>query len=256
MTFMTFIIAEAGVNHNGEFDAALRLCDAAKQAGADAVKFQYFKSQILWGDDRIAHLELIDEECRELAAYCREIGIELIVTPFHAEGVEFVQSLGVKRMKIASGCINRWPILDAIAPGLPVILSTGMSRWDEIQEAVNRIDNPLTLLHCTSSYPCPPQEVNLTAMEALREFGFPVGFSDHTEDGVCAIAAAALGAVVIEKHLTLDRSQPGPDHQASIDPAAFGQMVKAIRQVERALGDGVKRVMPGEQALRKVWGRG
>jgi len=252
---MIFIIAEAGVNHNGDYKTAWKLCDEAKAAGADAIKFQYFKSQKLWGDDRIKNLELDDTEFIALAWHCQDIGIEFMATPFHPEGVHFLQSLGVKRMKIASGCINRWEILDAIDPKLPVILSTGMSRWDEIQQAVNRLDNPMTLLHCTSVYPCPMEEVNLGAMETLKEFGLPVGFSDHTENGVCAIAAAALGATVIEKHLTLDRQQAGPDHQASIDPPTFYMMVHAIRQVEKALGDGVKRVMPGEQALRKAWGR-
>ena len=252
---MTFIIAEAGVNHNGDFPTAFKLCDAAKECGADAVKFQHFSSQKLWGDDRIKHLELCEAEFVNIAWHCKDIGIELIVTPFDGPAVEFVQMLGVKRMKVASGCINRWEILDAIDPKLPVLLSTGMSRWDEIEAAIHRLDNPLTLLHCTSVYPCPPDQVNLLAMETLSEFGFPVGFSDHTDDDVCAIAAAALGATVIEKHLTLDRNQEGPDHKSSISPWGFEAMVKAIRQVEAALGDGVKRVMPGEQPLRKAWRR-
>lgn len=252
---MTFIVAEAGINHGGKYDEAVKLVDAAKGSGADAVKFQCFSSQKLWGDDRIAHLELCEAEFVDLSWHCKDVGIELMITPFDAQAVEFVQMLGVKRMKIASGCINRWEILDAIDPKFPVILSTGMSTWDEIQVAVNRLYNPLTLLHCTSVYPCPMEEVNLSAMDTLREFGFPVGFSDHTNDPICSIAAAALGATVIEKHLTLDRHQDGPDHLASIEPDMFWDMVKSIRQVERALGDGVKRVMPGETVLRKAWGR-
>ena len=252
---MTFIIAEAGVNHNGDFPTAFKLCDIAKECGADAVKFQHFSSQKLWGDDRIAHLELCEAEFVNLSWHCKDIGIELMVTPFDAKAVEFVQMLGVKRMKIASGCINRWDILDAIDRKLPVILSTGMSNPDEIEMAINRISNPLTLLHCTSIYPCPPEAVNLLAIDHLSNFGFPVGFSDHTDDDVCAIAAVALGAVVIEKHLTLDRDQPGPDHKASITPWGFEAMVKAIRQLEKALGDGEKRVMEGERELRKAWKR-
>jgi len=250
---MTFIIAEAGVNHNGDYVEAYKLCDAAKASGADAVKFQVFNSKKLWGDSRIEHLELHEAEFVNLAWHCHDIGIEFMATPFDADAVRFVEQLGVKRMKIASGCINRWEILDAIYPKLPVILSTGMSRWDEIQAAVNRLDNPLTLLHCTSSYPCAPEDVNLTAIETLREFGLPVGFSDHTQDTTCAIAAAALGATVIEKHLTLYRGQRGPDHLSSIEPDEFSKMVQAIRTVEKALGDGVKRVMPCETELRKVW---
>ena len=249
---MTFIIAEAGVNHNGDYRTAWQLCGEAKKSGADAVKFQLFSSQKLWGDDRIKHLELSEGELANLAWHCKDIGIEFLCTPFDADAVRFLNPL-VKRMKIASGCINRWEIIDAIDTKLPVILSTGMSRWDEIQAAIYRLDNPLTLLHCTSSYPCQPEEVNLLAMETLSQFGFPVGFSDHTENGVCAIAAAALGATVIEKHLTLDRSQPGPDHQSSIDPTTFYMMVQSIRTVEKALGDGVKRVMSSEAELRKAW---
>ena len=250
---MTFIVAEAGVNHGGVYTEAVKLCDAAFDAKADAVKFQCFSSQKLWGDDRIKHLELSQAEFVNLSWHCKDIGIEMMVTPFDSEAVEFVQQLGVKRMKVASGCINRWEILDAIDPKLPVILSTGMSRWDEIQAAVYRLDNPLTLLHCTSAYPCPPEDVNLLAMDALSQFGFPVGFSDHTDNIVCAIGAVALGATVIEKHLTLDRNQDGPDHQSSIEPATFAEMVRSIRLLERSLGDGHKRVMPSEAALRKLW---
>ena len=249
---MIFLIAEAGVNHNGDYRTALQLCGEAKKAGADAVKFQCFSSQKLWGDDRIAHLELMDAQLMKISLHCQAMGIEFLCTPFDVEAVEFVSPL-VKRMKIASGCINRWDILDTIDSRMPIILSTGMSRWDEINAAVNHLDNPLTLLHCTSVYPCPLEEVNLLAMDDLREFGLPVGFSDHTENSTCAIAAAALGATVIEKHLTLSREQPGPDHQSSIEPAEFADMVQAIRTVEKALGDGVKRVMPSEQPLRKLW---
>ena len=249
---MTFIIAEAGVNHNGDYRTALHLCGEAKKAGADAVKFQCFVSQKLWGDDRIKCLELSRDTFLRLARHCADIDIEFMCTPFDVEAVQFLNPL-VKRMKISSGCINRWDILEAVGPNLPLIVSTGMSQWEEIAQTVNRVDNPMTLLHCTSIYPCPPEEVNLLAMDDLREFGLPVGFSDHTEDGVCAIAAAALGAAVIEKHLTLDSNQLGADHAASIEPLEFARMVSAIRTVGKALGDGIKRVMPGEQALRKLW---
>mgnify|MGYP001596766613 CR=1 FL=1 len=249
---MTFIIAEAGVNHNGDYRTAWQLCGDAKKAGADAVKFQLFSSQKLWGDDRIKHLELSEAQLTNLAWHCKDIDIEFLCTPFDADAVRFLNPL-VKRMKIASGCINRWEILDAIDPKLPVLLSTGMSRWDEIRAAVNRLDNPLTLLHCTSIYPCPPEQVNLTAMQTLSEFGYPVGFSDHTDNEFCAVVAVGLGATVIEKHMTLDRTQDGPDHLSSVDPVTFHRMVAAIRYVEKALGDGVKVVQPGEIELRKAW---
>lgn len=249
-----FIIAEAGVNHNGDFKTAVKLCDAAKAAHADAVKFQCFTSRSLWGDDRIEHLELSAAEFLNLSWHCRDIGIEFMATPFDPEWMKFLCDIGVKRMKVASGCISRRDILQAIPETMPVILSTGMSTWTEIGEAVRALyPRSLTLLQCTSSYPCAPQDVHLRSMDSLRQYWHSVGFSDHTENGVAAIAAAALGATVIEKHLTLDRSQEGPDHKASVEPTTFGLIVQSIRQVETMMGDSVKAVRKCEGQLRKAW---
>lgn len=261
---MIFVVAEAGVNHNGDYRTALELCDAARLSGANAVKFQCFSSQKLWGDDRIKHLEFDYSQFEGVASYCDGLGIEFMCTPFDVGAVEFLNPL-VKRMKISSGCIAKHDLLFAVArTKLPFILSTGMSNARDIGGALailsgievdkkEVLEKNGTLLHCTSAYPCPPEDVNLLAMKSLEAFGLPVGFSDHTENGACAIAAAALGATVIEKHLTLSRSQAGPDHQSSIEPASFTMMVQAIRTVEKALGDGIKRVMPGEVELRKAW---
>ena len=249
---MTFIIAECGVNHGGKFETALKLVDAAKGTGADAVKFQLFDSRKLWGDDRIAHLELSPSQMLDIRAYCSAVGIEFMCTPFGVEEALFLKPL-VQRMKIASGCLGRRDLLEAVRD-LPVILSTGMATPPEIDEALWHLDHDVTLLHCTSAYPCRLEDVNLRAMITLSNFyGFPVGYSDHTSGITVAIAAVALGAAVIEKHLTLDRNAVGPDHKASITPREFKGMVMAIREVEAALGDGVKRVMPSDEALRKVW---
>ena len=250
-----FIIAECGVNHDGSVDKAKRLIDSAKAAGADAAKFQYFSSQKLWKDDRLKHLELRFSEFVLLHRYCEQVGIEFMCTPFGVEEVTLLRQL-VKRWKIASGCITRIPILQAVRDtGLPIILSTGMSTLQEIAAAEQVLwDGDLTLLHCTSAYPCPIDQVNLRAMTELRDtFRTPVGYSDHTLGITVAIAAAAMGASVIEKHLTLDRAAVGPDHLSSIEPNDFRVMVSAIRTVEQALGDGVKRVMPSEAKLREQW---
>ena len=254
-----FVIAEAGVNHNGSLQMAKRLIDAAKESAADAVKFQFFNSRKLWGDDRIKALELRFADFQKLHAHCQDVGIEFMCTPFGCEELLLLQPL-LKRVKIASGCIARRPLLEAVAATeLPVILSTGMSNIEEIRSAVKVVmSSPnaweTTLLHCTSSYPCSVGDVNLLAMPLLGiEFGGPVGYSDHTLGITIPIAAAALGASVIEKHLTLDRNAQGPDHKASIEPTDFRVMVSAIRTVEEALGDGVKRVMPSEAKLREAW---
>ena len=250
---MTFIIAEAGVNHGGNFGTALKLVDAAKSTGADAVKFQMFDSRKLWGDDRIKHLELSQPQMRDLAAYAKSAGIEFLCTPFGLEELEFITPLS-RRIKIASGCLTNHDLLAAIRPNMPVILSTGMSTPEEIGAAVRILgtERPLALLHCTSSYPCRLEDVNLLAMRALSVHGL-IGYSDHTAGITTAIAAVALGARIIEKHLTLDRNADGPDHKASITPIYFSAMVDGIRAVELALGDGIKRVMPCEEPLRKLW---
>jgi sialic acid synthase SpsE len=251
-----FIIAEAGVNHNGSLGTAKRLVDSAKRAGADAVKFQFFDSKVLWGDDRIKHLELRFADFERIEQHCSEVGIEFMCTPFGVAELLLLQPM-LKRVKIASGCITRRPLLEAAgATGLPIIMSTGMSDEQEVIAARVVLRGAgckhLTLLHCTSSYPCAVQDVNLRAMNDLP-YSEARGYSDHTLGITIPIAAAAMGATVIEKHLTLDRTAEGPDHKASIEPNDFLVMVSAIRTVEEALGDGIKRVQPSEQKLREMW---
>lgn len=251
---MTFIVAEAGINHDGKWERALDLIDAAKSANADAVKFQMFTSNALWGDDRIKHLELQPDVYPALKAHCDEIGIEFMCTPFDAWSVSYLAPM-LKRVKIASGCIRRKPLLRAARDTrLPVILSTGMATWPEIREALTIIGrDETTLLQCTSSYPCKPEDVNLKAMSGLRITGCQVGFSDHTEGILASLAAAAKGAKVIEKHLTLDCLAQGPDHASSIEPGLFAQMVKGIREVEKMLGTVEKYPRQCEKSLHEQW---
>lgn len=254
---MTFIIAEAGVNHNGDIGQALLLCNAAKEAGADAVKFQHFRAADLQPERyaMLKPLELSDAQMTEIAAHCKAIGIEFMCTPFGVREVEFLAPL-VRRMKVASGCLTRSDLLAAVrATGLPVILSTGMADLRRIQNALDVLGTA-TLLHCTSAYPCPTKEVNLSAMDALRArwgHSCKVGYSDHTSGIVVALAAVARGAAVLEKHLTLDRSQEGPDHKASVEPKEFRIMVEAIRTIEQAIGSPEKRAQPSEAATIKAW---
>ena len=252
---MTFIIAEAGVNHNGDVGQALLLANAAKAAGANAVKFQHFNSMRLWGDDRIAHLQLTDAEMGVIATHCRAIGIEFMCTPFGVPEVEALRPL-VRRWKVASGCLTRWDLLAAIrATGLPVILSTGMADMNRIERAEAAV-SPTAILHCTSAYPCPVADVHLAAMDALRaRWGnaAAVGYSDHTPGIVIALAAVARGAEVLEKHLTLDRWQEGPDHKASIEPKEFRIMVDAIRTIEQAIGKPEKRPQASEAQVMEAW---
>jgi len=255
---MTFIIAEAGVNHNGDLNTAFLLCNAAKEVGANAVKFQHFNSQRLWGDDRIEHLELSDFEMAHIAQHCQSIGLEFMCTPFGVPEVEFLTPL-VKRWKIASGCLTKWDLLKAVRDtGKPVILSTGMADMDRIADALCVLGGDVTLLHCTSSYPCPINEVNLSAMDALRQSvrwpgSYPIGYSDHTSGITVALAAVARGATVLEKHLTLDRNAEGPDHKASIEPREFRAMVNGIRKIETAIGNGEKKAQPSEAKTMEAW---
>lgn len=250
-----FIICEIGVNHGGNMDTARKLIDAAKGTGADAVKFQLFRSRKLWGDDRIAHLQLTFDQMSALAAHCAVAEIEFMCTPFGVEELAFLKPL-LRRVKIASGCIRREELLEyANLAGLPVILSTGMATLEDIEGALMTLQVRTALLHCTSAYPCALEDVNLTAMLTLERYGKEIGYSDHTDGTVVAPAAVALGATIIEKHLTLDRNAAGPDHRASIEPAAFARMVRDIRSVERALGDGVKRPRDCEAELRRLWRR-
>jgi N-acetylneuraminate synthase len=260
-----FIIAEAGVNHNGSLDLALRLVDAAKASGADAVKFQTFRADLL--ATRSAHkapyqerttsnaesqfemlqrLELDAAAHQRLIDHCQEIGIQFLSSPFDTQSADLLATMDVPMYKVPSGEITNLPFLQHLAgKGRPLIVSTGMSTLGEVEEAVQALQaagaSNLTLLHCVTEYPAPYAEVNLRAMQTLKSaFGFPVGYSDHTTGIEVAIAAVALGAEVIEKHFTLDRSLPGPDHAASLEPVELQQMVTAIRHVEAALGNGIK----------------
>ena len=258
------IIAEAGVNHNGSLSTAKELSLKAKEAGADFVKFQTFVPELLaangakraeyqvrnMGDgsqlDMLRKLSLSFEEFRELKAYCEEIGIPFLSTPFDLQSIDFLCSLGVPFWKVPSGEITNLPYLEKIArSGFPIVMSTGMATMEDVDAAVALLKkngaSAITLLHCTTQYPTPVQDVNLCAMDALRErFHLPVGYSDHTEGIVVPIAAAAHGAVMLEKHFTLDRRMEGPDHKASLEPRELAEMVRAVRMVEAAMGDGVK----------------
>ncbi|MCR4419329.1 MAG: N-acetylneuraminate synthase [Clostridia bacterium] len=270
-----FIIAEAGVNHNGDPELARRLVDAAVYAGADAVKFQAFRAEEVATAaaeraayqraneperdesqlEMIRRVELGHEELKKVFDYCREKGITFISSAFDLESVDFLCDLGVPYLKVPSGEITNYPYLRHVAgKGRPVILSTGMATLGEVEGAVNLLRSggcgDIVLLHCTTNYPTPPQEVNLRAIETMRRaFGLPVGYSDHTPGPAAAVAAIALGAVAIEKHLTLDRNLPGPDHRASLEPEEFRTMVRYIREVEVCLGDGLKRPTAGELAI-------
>ncbi|WP_449370438.1 N-acetylneuraminate synthase [Thiomonas sp.] len=335
-----FLIAEAGVNHNGQLDLALELVDAAKASGADAVKFQTFRAEDLalpgaataayqqgaTGEtDQFAmlrKLELSAEQHQIIAAHCARVGIEFMSTPFSEAAVDLLVGLGVRRLKISSGEIVNRPLLaKAAATGLPLILSTGMATLDEVKQAVGWVqaawalygsplceDTPgpaagppqggasplggqrgqspsvgapipaagppqdgvsplggqrgqstsvgasaLTLLQCTSAYPAPDDALNLRAIATLRtETGLPTGYSDHSLGNTAALAAVALGACVIEKHLTLDRNLPGPDHRASSEPAEFAALAQDIRRIEVMLGDGIKAPRPDEIDVRAV----
>jgi len=272
-----FVIAEAGVNHNGDVALARRLVDAAAECGADAVKFQTFNVDALLtreapkagyqvettgeGEsqrDMLARLELGADRLAELRDRAAKHGLVFFSAPFDEASADVLEALDVALFKVPSGEITNLPLLRHVAAkGRPLILSTGMASLDEVGEALDCIrsagDPPVAVLHCLSAYPAPAGEVNLRAMDSLAaRFGCPVGFSDHTLGIEVAVAAVARGAAIIEKHLTLDTSLPGPDHRASLDPAEFKAMVKAIRVVESALGDGVKRAMPSELDTRRV----
>lgn len=262
-----FIIAEAGVNHNGDMAIAHRLIDEALKAGADAVKFQSFITEELITPDApkanyqvettgqpgsqyamLKALELTQEQQRELKAHCDQSGIIFISTPYDYQSVDWLDEMAVSAYKIASTDTSNIPFLRYIArKNRPVLLSTGMSTLTEVEDAVNALkqggldQNNLVILHCTSEYPAPIDEVNLRAMNTLAQaFNCVVGFSDHTSGVGASPWAVALGAVVVEKHFTLDCNMVGPDHRASLEPEQFAELVKAIRDVEAALGDGVK----------------
>ena len=271
---VTTVIAEVGVNHNGSLDNARRLIDLAADAGADCVKFQTFKADRLVTLDAqkalyqidsnnenshqfemLKKLELTHEDFCFLQAHCERRRIEFLSTGFDEESIRFLVSIGQKKLKVPSGEITNLPFLRCVAKyGLPIILSTGMATMDEVEEAVEVMSqngvssSKITVLHCTSEYPAPKNSVNLRAMQSIAaNLGVEVGYSDHTLGLAVPIAAVALGARVIEKHLTLDRQMTGPDHKASMVPHEFKMMVKAIREIEFALGDGVKRPTDGER---------
>lgn len=272
-----FVIAEAGVNHNGDLDLALRLVDAAADAGADAVKFQTFRTdafvsrgapkalyqQETTGADEsqlemLRRLELTEAQHRVLQAHARARGLVFLSTPFDDASADLLDALGVPAFKVPSGEIVNVPFLKTLAAkGRPMIVSTGMSTLAEVTRAVETIAGaggpPVVLLHCVSAYPAPAAETNLRAMDSLRAaFGCPVGLSDHTVGTAVAIAAVARGAAMIEKHVTLDRTLPGPDHRASLEPSELRELMQSIRLVESALGDGDKRPMPCEVNTRDV----
>jgi N,N'-diacetyllegionaminate synthase len=269
----TLIIAEAGVNHNGNLDMARRLIDVAAEAGADLVKFQTFnadrlvtraaqkaayQTQTAKADESqhamLRELELSRDAHESLIVHCRQKGVGFFSTGFDEESVDLLAKLGLDRFKIPSGEITNLPYLRHVGRyGKPVILSTGMGQLGEIKAALEVLEQSgtprerITVLHCNTAYPTPMSDVNLRAMLSIRDaFKVAVGYSDHTQGIEVAIAAVALGATVIEKHFTLDRNMPGPDHKASLEPEELKAMVQAIRNIEQALGDGIKRPSPSE----------
>ena len=275
----SLIIAEIGVNHNGDTDRAREMVTRARSAGADVVKFQTYRTdsvisrnapkaayqnrntpQELSQRDMVRALELSPEAHQELVTHCQSQGIEFLSTAFDLESLKLLKSLGLARFKIPSGEITNLPLLRALSDcHSPLLLSTGMATLGEIERAIAVIEDrgvsrdSITILQCTTEYPAPASDVNLRAMVNLgRIFGVRYGLSDHTMGWEVAVAAVALGASVIEKHFTLDRSLPGPDHQASLEPKELAEMVRCIRNVEAALGDGIKRVADSEAANLRI----
>ncbi len=282
-----FVIAEAGVNHNGKLDLALQLVDAAAAAGADAVKFQSFRADDLalpgaataayqrastGAVDQLAMLRALEldvDAFEHIAARCHDRGIEFMSTPFSEAAIDELLALGVRRLKLPSGEITNRPLLEkAAATRLPLLLSTGMATLDEVSEAIGWIDavwgdrppapapgvpDALAVLHCTSAYPAPDASLNLHAVRTLaRATGRTVGYSDHSVGRIAALAAVALGARVLEKHLTLDRRLPGPDHAASSEVRDFADLVVELRRLESMLGDGIKTPHEIELDVRAV----
>ena len=273
----TLIIAEAGVNHNGRLDLAIELCDAAKEAGADVVKFQtWITEKIITCNveqaeyqknntgsnqsqfDMLKGLELSYEDFTKVKEHCDRIGIQFASTADEEDSLDFLINLGIPFIKIGSGDIGNISYLRTIgSKHMPVILSTGMSTIEDVRLSVEALRqggaSEISLLHCTTNYPCPYESVNLAAMDTLRkEFNLTVGYSDHTMGIAVPIAAVARGASIIEKHFTLDRSMEGPDQIASTEPEEFKKMVDSIRQIETAIGDGIKKPTDSEVEISKV----
>lgn len=284
----TFVVAEIGVNHDGNLDMALRLVEAAARAGAHAAKFQTFNADALAARNTAAvayqkasgaedqhsmlqRLELGEAEHRALARHCAGLGLEFMSTAFDSHSLDMLCGIGIRRIKVPSGEVTNIPYLrDCARRGLPILLSTGMADLAEVRRAVEVLRDampramqadadtpPLVVLHCTSAYPTEFADANLRAMQTMaRELDVPVGYSDHTPGTFVPPVAVAMGATVIEKHLTLDRTMKGPDHAASIEPDEFEAMVLAIRDVELLLGDGVKKPRAAEQEARALVRRG
>lgn len=274
----TIIIAEAGVNHNGNMDIAKRLIDAAADAGVDYVKFQTFKTENLVSFNAptaeyqkaatqetsqyamLKRLELNEQQHIELIEYCNKKGVKFLSTAFDMDSIDLLESLNLDLWKIPSGEITNYPYLARIAAtGKPIIMSTGMCDTSDINNALDAlIENgatkeSITLLHCNTQYPTPYEDVNLLAMNTIKsDYGLATGYSDHTQGIEIPIAAVALGACVIEKHFTLDRNMEGPDHKASLEPAELKKMVEAIRIVEQALGSTSKTVSPSEAQNKSI----
>jgi len=272
-----FVIAEAGVNHNGAIDLAFDLVDAAKMAGADAVKFQTFDPDLLASPEApkaayqaeataaaesqlemLRRLALGRQDFARIAERCAARELLFLSTPFDAGSADLLDGLDMPAFKMPSGELTNHPLFAHVAAkGKPMIVSTGMADMDEIAAALKIIADAgglkPALLHCVSAYPAAPEDMNLKAMQTMRAaFGVPVGFSDHSDGIEVPIAAAALGADIIEKHMTLDNALPGPDHRASIEPEVFTRMVEDIRTVEAALGDGIKRPQPAELEIAAI----
>lgn len=269
------IIAEAGVNHNGDINLAKKLIDAAKESGANIIKFQTFNPESIVSkfaqkaeyqkkntgnnDTQLTMLKklaLSQKAFIELKSYCDNVGIEFLSTPFDLKSIDYLDSIGCRLWKIPSGEVTNYPYLVKIAKtGYPIIMSTGMCNLEEIEAAIKVLkDNgcgEISLLHCTTEYPAPLVDVNLKAMDTLREkFGYEVGYSDHTKGIEIPIAAVAMGATIIEKHFTLDKNMEGPDHKASLEPQELKAMVDAIRNIEKAIGNGIK--VPSESEIKNI----
>lgn len=267
-----FIIAEAGVNHNGSLKRAKKMVIKAREAGADAIKFQTFKSEKLVSTfaekaayqikntrnadesqlEMVKKLELSFDDFRELQAFSKEKGIQFLSTPFDLESIDFLNQLDMPFWKLPSGEVTNYPYLVKIAQThKEIVMSTGMCTLDEISEALAVLREngagKISLLHCNTEYPTPIEDVNLKAMETLKKaFSIPIGYSDHTKGIEVPIAAVAMGATIIEKHFTLDRNMEGPDHKASLEPSELKAMVQAIRNIENAIGTGDKKPTPSE----------
>jgi N,N'-diacetyllegionaminate synthase len=280
-THPCFVIAEAGINHNGQLKLAFQLIEIAKKAGADAIKFQLFSVEEMVSsnsenapyqkkgsgentmDEMAKHYDLSWKKHIDLAGYCEKVGILYMSSCFDPNAVDYyVNNLGGICHKIASGELTNYPLLTYMAKSkIPIILSTGMADLSDVDGAINQIqnagNNSIILLHCVSSYPAYPSEINLKAMNTLaKKFNLLVGYSDHTIGNDAAIAAVALGAVIIEKHFTIDKSLHGPDHSMSLSPKELKGFIMAIHKTKKLMGDGVKRATPAEIEMQKYARRG